>query len=245
MRARFFIAVLPLGLCLAGAAFATPATPVINEPVNGSTIYNTRPWIRFYATDGSGHTINHILVRVGAWGNCHTGIVYDIDSNSYRLTFYPLAAASGAVITHRLVSALAPGAYQLCVYAYCDQAAGAPAWAVGKNFTVATPSWTDGPTVTAASTKIRAAHFNELHTAIDNVRVYHGLAGYSWTNGATFTTAVQARGVHMTDMRTALCAAYAAATGSACSLTFSDTPNTSTKVRAVHINELRSYVPLP
>jgi hypothetical protein len=185
-----------------------------------------------------------VLVRIdNRAGLCSSGNIKQQDSNSNPATFYPLPAASGATITHRLVTALAPGTYYMCVYVYCNQAVGS-GWSAEKQFTVGTPVWTDPPTVTAASTKIKAAHFNELYTAINNTRAYYAAGAYAWSDYPV-TTAKKVRHVHMTELRNALCGAYAAATGTACSLTFTDTPGTSVKVRAVHINELRTRVLLP
>ncbi len=241
MRARFLTA-LPVLLCFSAAVSAAPLTPVVTMPVSGYTTYNSRPWIRFTVNKNTcSGNVDHILVRIDPT-TCSNGGTYNKDSNSSPSTFYPLPTAAGTV-THRLTSALGAGTYKLCVYAYCD-GAGAPAWSTSVTFTYAVPSWSDGATVSAGSTKIRAVHFTELHDAIQNVRNFYGASAYSWTDYPE-TTLKKVRAVHMTDLRTALCGAYAAATGSACSLTFTDTPSTSVKIRAVHINELRSKVLLP
>lgn len=242
MRVRR-LAVLSL-LLLPLAAAAAPNQPVLTVPVNATTVYNTRPWVKMTVSDGGGHAINHVLVRIdNRAGFCSSGNVLQQDSNSNRTTFYPLPAASGATITHRLVSALAPGTYYMCVYVYCDRAIGS-GWSAERQFTVATPSWTDPPTVNSASTKIKAAHFNELYTAINNTRAYYNAGAYAWSDYPV-TTAKKVRAVHMTDLRNALCGAYAAATGTACSLTFTDSVSTAIKVRSIHINELRTKVLLP
>ncbi|MCM2267523.1 MAG: hypothetical protein NDI60_07070 [Elusimicrobiales bacterium] len=237
----FFLLSLLLGL--APGLFAAPNQPVISMPVNATTGYNTRPWVRFSATDGSGHNINRVLVYIdNTAGQCTRGNILQQNSATHASTFYPLPAASGATITHRLVTGLAAGTYYMCVLVYCDQAIGS-AWSAERQFTVATPVWTDSPTVTT-STKIRVSHFTELRTTINNVRAFYGVAAYSWTD-ASLTTAVKVRAVHMTDLRTALCGAYAAATGSACSLTFTDSITTAIKIRTVHVNELRTKLVLP
>lgn len=104
--------------------------------------------------------------------------------------------------------------------------------------------FTDDPLV-AGTTSIKAIHITELRSRIDALRVHWGLAAYGWTDANL--TGVATKAVHVTEMRTALGNAYDAAIAAGRHVThpsFTDNPLTvqQTKVKAVHISELRSDV---
>ena len=143
---------------------SAPAAPPIEGLGTGGTVYNTQP---------------RILATVGA----------DVDSQAQTITapgYSPStegALAIGSKIVMRRDAAIsAPG--EEAVEATATDAQGVASPAASKTFNYAAPSWTDG-TLTAGTTKIKAAHMNELRTAINNVRAYYGLAAISWAETIT------------------------------------------------------------
>ena len=98
--------------------------------------------------------------------------------------------------------------------------------------------FTDDPLV-AGVTMVKAVHFLELRTRIDQVRVARGLPAFSWSTDLAVGTTVRA--AHIVELREALRQAYVAA--SVPPPTYSDPALAAgTMIRAVHITELRSFV---
>jgi hypothetical protein len=97
--------------------------------------------------------------------------------------------------------------------------------------------FTDDPLVIGV-TMVKAVHFLELRTRIDQVRAVRGLAAFSWSPLAAGTTV---RAAHIVEMREALRQAYVAA--GVTPPTYTDNTLTAgMTIRAVHITELRSEV---
>jgi hypothetical protein len=94
-------------------------------------------------------------------------------------------------------------------------------------------------TLTAGTTKIKAAHVNQLRTAIDAVRALAGLAPGTYAN-ATLTAGETVNAGDITELRTQLNAARSAL--SFPTLTFDDATLTagSTRIKAAHVQQLRS-----
>ena len=101
--------------------------------------------------------------------------------------------------------------------------------------------FTDDP-LAAGSTRIKALHLLELRTRIDAVRAAKGLGGFTWT-GPALTASSAIRVVHVTDLRTALAQAYAAAVPPQTAPVYTD-PSLSagTRVKASHIQQIRAAV---
>jgi|GEM_PF-7087918 len=89
------------------------------------------------------------------------------------------------------------------------------------------------PTLTAG-TIIKAAHFNELRTAVNAMRASAGLAPQVFTD--TLDSSMKIKLIHLTELRTALDAARA--TIGLSTLTYSN----DAKVKAAHVNEVRTGV---
>jgi hypothetical protein len=97
-------------------------------------------------------------------------------------------------------------------------------------------SFTDAPIV-SHSTKIKAIHVKQARLAIASIRVFAGLAPYSY---ATVLSGARIRATDIQEMRTAL--AQARSTIGLPAITFVDptlTPS-ATPVRAIHIEQLRA-----
>jgi uncharacterized repeat protein (TIGR01451 family) len=101
-------------------------------------------------------------------------------------------------------------------------------------------TFTDDPLV-AGSTVIKAAHINELRTAVNAVRAAAGLSAATFTD--SITAGVFIRAAHITELRTRLDEARAAILGIP-PLSYTDSALTSftTRVKAAHIQELRDGV---
>ncbi len=99
-------------------------------------------------------------------------------------------------------------------------------------------SFTDG-TLTAESTVIKAAHLNELRTAINCARIEYGLAPHSWAEAIT-ANVTPVRASHLAELRTALNGAYAQA--SLPEPQYTDPILSSVMIKTVHIQELRNNV---
>ena len=98
--------------------------------------------------------------------------------------------------------------------------------------------FTDDPLI-VGTTLVKAVHFLELRTRIDQVRAARLLPPFSWSPDLAVGTTVRAQ--HIVELREALRQAYVAA--SAPTPTYSDPALAAgTMIRAVHITELRSKV---
>ena len=140
-----------------------PAAPTINAPGAGATIYNSRP--RF-------------LITVGADADSH---LQTIAAAGY-VPSRAFAIAAGSKIIVRLTAAAAAGT--VSISAVATDTLGAPSTAATVSATYAVPSFTDDP-ITTGTTKIKAAHINELRTMINTARAYYGIAAYSWSETIT------------------------------------------------------------
>jgi hypothetical protein len=98
--------------------------------------------------------------------------------------------------------------------------------------------FTDEPLVSGV-TPVKAVHITELRARIDTQRIRFGLAAFGWTD-APLAAGTTVGFVHVTELRTALSAAYAAAKRTAPEYT--DPLAAGTSIRAVHVTELRLAV---
>lgn len=244
-RLGFSLAALLL-IGAAGRLLATPGTPTITSPSSASgATYNTRPWIYFNSVDASLHTINNIQIQIASDATFLT-MLYDKTNSPLaadQLTFYPVPAASGATIRHRVQTALTTGTRYVRVRVWCDQAI-LSGWSATTTITINAASWTD-PTITAASTLIRKPHIDELRTAINNLRSFRASGAYAWTDATVTAGSTLIRKVHMDDLRAALNTPYSSATGSTPVYTDATITAGATLIRKVHLDELRANVLWP
>lgn len=108
-----------------------------------------------------------------------------------------------------------------------------------NNALATTIFFTDDP-LSAFSTRLRAVHIQELRTAVNAMRSLAGLTATTFTD--TMAAGVIARGYHVTELRTALDAARSTLGLSALSYTDPTLTVGSTKVKKVHVEELRDGV---
>jgi len=162
---------------------SAPAVPVVTGPSANSTIYNSTP---------------RILATVGA----------DTDGNAQAVTasgYTPSSAGNQAVgkkLVLRRTSAYTEGAQSVSVSS--TDIFGIGSGVVSRSFTYTAPSWTDA-TLTGGATKIKAAHINELRTAVNNIRAYYGLAAKAWAETITAgSTGLAGWKDHVLEMRSAI-----------------------------------------
>jgi microcystin-dependent protein len=98
-------------------------------------------------------------------------------------------------------------------------------------------------TLAVGSTPIRAAHITELRTRVDAARAAVGLPPHGWTNPALTAGTTIALAQHLIDLRTAL--TEARTTAGLPLPVFAEPITTGTKIKAAHIEELRSAVSSP
>lgn len=140
-----------------------PAKPVVNYPLSGKTIYNNKP---------------RLLVTLGA----------DPEGHTQRLVasgFTPSRAdglTAGAKIVLRRTNAASAGAVSYSIKS-ADQYNEESTASTGS-LTYTAPSFTDA-TITGGTTRIKAAHVNELRTMVNSVRDYYGLAAVVWAETIT------------------------------------------------------------
>ena len=101
--------------------------------------------------------------------------------------------------------------------------------------------FTDDPIVPRV-TPVRAVHFTELRTRIDDLRTVAGLGGFAWTDPVLTAGVTRVRLVHLLELRSALAVAYAAAGRTAPSWTDPPPAPGATPIRAAHLMELRAAV---
>jgi M6 family metalloprotease-like protein len=107
-----------------------------------------------------------------------------------------------------------------------------------SNRDLATTTMFTDPVLTAGSTRIRRAHFTELLTAVNAMRMLAGLGTIEFTAPAP-SPGLSIRRQHLLELRTALDAARAALTLSASSYTDPSITAGATRIKTKHITELR------
>ena len=235
----------------------TPAAPTWTVKGTSGATYNTQPYLFWTASSsGSSWTINDVEINIdddSNFGSVNYSITASNDATS-KLQFYPLGTnwtSAASIIRHRVNTVLIAKTWYARVKVK-DSDPASRNWSNGAiwTFAIASASWTDS-TITEGTTLIKAAHFNELKTAIDNVRLIRGQAAGTYTNW-TYDSTKLIKAQDITDLRTALKTAMnwtyatgAPVTGSA--PTYSDDPPTAgaTLIRKTHIDELRDKVILP
>jgi sugar lactone lactonase YvrE len=100
--------------------------------------------------------------------------------------------------------------------------------------------FTDDPMV-AGTTRLKTVHFTEMRTAVNSLRASAGLAAATFTDPA-LTSTTKIRKSHIEELRTALAAARTALGLPAISFTDPALVLNSTRVKAVHLTEIRAGV---
>lgn len=169
-----------------------PATPTVNYPQASKTIYNSRP---------------RLLVTLGADPEGHTQRPVTGDFTPSRAD----GLTAGAKIVLRRTSAAGAGTVGYSIKS-ADQYNEESTASTGS-LTYTAPSFTDA-TITGGTTRIKAAHINEIRSQVNTVRDYYGLLPVVWaeTIVAEITSTRGWRG-HVEEIRVAIDAVVAIVNG--------------------------------
>lgn len=102
-------------------------------------------------------------------------------------------------------------------------------------------SWLDADSLSGGVHQIRAGHFSQLRSLIDNLRIDAGLSAYSWRDGS-LSSGQAVKKNHIDDLRTAISEVYTTCGRATPSWTDSAITAGVTPVKATHINEIRQAV---
>ena len=100
--------------------------------------------------------------------------------------------------------------------------------------------FTDNPL--RPGTPVKAIHFTELRTRIDDLRTAAGLAPFAWTDADLIPGATPVRRTHLVELRDALAAAYSAHGEAVPGWTDAAPVTGATPIKADHLTELRNAV---
>lgn len=158
---------------------------------------------------------------------------YQIDRRSAGTAFVQIGTSAGPAFTDTSVSASSAHLYRV-------RAVSGASVSDNSNVDLATTVIFTDPGL-AIGTTIKAAHFNELRTAVNAVRGLAGLFGFNFTAPGP-ATGGSFRKSHIDELRSNL--ASARSTLALPAITFTDPTITagSTRLKAVHLTELRNGV---
>ena len=163
---------------------AAPAAPVILCPVPASPTSPGAFWaILSVSTDPNGHTMTAAYKKDG-------GDLVTIASDLTEACVLAVKLTAGGAYTFRVTDQY--GAYS----------------ETSKTVTVTAETYTDNPIV-AGTTRIKAAHINELRSRIVELCTLYGVTAPTWTETIIAgTTSVKGFPSHIAELRTALEAIY-------------------------------------
>ena len=147
----------------------------LSQAVSGGTKVNTLPTAPTVV--GSGATYNprpRLLITAGSDPD---GDALSIQAAGFLASSSPVTGGGKSVL--RRSAAWEAGTYPVTVQ-NVDPSAGSALTDV--QITVLSPAWTDDPII-AGTTRIKAAHINELRQALETVCAYYGMAAPSWETG--------------------------------------------------------------
>lgn len=109
---------------------------------------------------------------------------------------------------------------------------------ISRTIILTNPNFTD--TITKNQTKIKAIHFTELREKINQLENYYGLNNTQWGN--VIVSGGMVRAVDVIEMRQALerIATFLNSYGANITLNWTDSTLTNKRIKAIHINELRT-----
>ena len=109
---------------------------------------------------------------------------------------------------------------------------------ISRTIILTNPNFTD--TITKNQTKIKAIHFTELREKINQLENYYGLNNTQWGN--VIVSGGMVRAVDVIEMRQALerIATFLNSYGANITLSWTDSTLTNKRIKAIHINELRT-----
>lgn len=208
-----------------------PNAPTIIVPKAGSKTYNTKPYILFqWGTDADGN---------GVLGSVKIGTT-TLDSNN-------AAWANGGTKTTAATSLvkftqITAGSKTLEAFGNDGRV---NSTTVSRSFTIETPVFTD--TITANVTPVKAVHITELRTMLNEIEAYYGLTETVWS---VLEVGGNVKSVHVIELRQAAerirtyINSVATAAFQIPAFAWTDTTLTNKRIKAVHLNEIRSKISL-
>jgi len=176
---------------------------------------------------------NHVAV---SWNAIAGAVSYQIHRREAGGGFAPIGTS--ATTSYEDTTAAADTAYLYAVKSVDALAVASPLSGPDLATTVV---FTD-PTLTPASTPIKASHVTELRTAVNAVGLLAGLGTFTFTDAAITAGVTAAKAIHITELRTALDAARTALTLPAATYTDPSLIAQTTAINAAHITDLRNGV---
>lgn len=197
-----------------------PAAPVILSPVPSSPISPGAFWAILRITrDINGHSMT---------------VTYSKDSGEFAIIANDIT--DSCIVAVKLT---AGGAYRFRVTdeygAYSE---------VARTITVTAETYTDSP-VTAGTTRIKAAHINEIRSRVEQLCAFYGLSAPSWNESIIAgTTSIKHYPAHVAEIRSTLTAIYQKINGLGAGVIIPapawSTTLDDTKPKAAAIEELRA-----
>jgi hypothetical protein len=207
-----------------------PNAPTVIAPKAGTKTHNTKPYIIYqWGTDPDD---NRVL------GNVKIGST-TLDSNN--AAWDNKGTETTTAISLIKFTQVAAGSKTLEAFGNDGRVNSST---VSIDFTVEVPIFTD--TITANVTPVKAVHFTELRIMLNNIEAYYGLAATNWNEAINAGSVV--KGSYIIEMRQALerirtyINSVASSTFQIPAFTWTDSTLTNKKIKAVHLNEIRSKI---
>lgn len=206
-----------------------PNSPTILIPKDSTKTYNTKPYIVYkWGVDADG---NGVLGKVKI-----DGTTLDSNNAAWSNNGTKTTAATSLI----KFTQLAAGNKMILASGNDGRVNSST---VGLEFTIETPTFTD--TIAANITPVKAVHFTELRTMLNNIEAYYGLTETVWSE---LEVGGSVKAVHVIELRQAAerIRTYinSVATATIPAFTWTDTTLTNKRIKAVHLNEIRSKISL-
>lgn len=160
-----------------------PTAPTINYPVSGEKSYNKRPRVLITLNAASASGLTQTLISAGYTPAKATG------QNGQKIR---LQKTTDATVGNNTISVQTQTQYSN------------PSTAASRGYTYEAPTFTDNP-IQQNTTRVKAAHMNELRTMINDTRQYYGLAPIVWNEPIEAgTTSTRNWAAHIEEMRNAI-----------------------------------------
>ncbi|MBN1622718.1 MAG: hypothetical protein JW871_09030 [Endomicrobiales bacterium] len=254
MKNKILIAIV-LTLFITNTGFCTNQTsdPVWLTQSSGAQ-YNQRPFLGFTAT-ATGGVINDAQVQIDSTGDWAGGDLVDRRYHPTYLDLFKGMGSASVTVVYRPDVSLTYGTWYVRVMVWnstADSDANRNSNWVQTTFTITNPGASTLDETASSGDTIRDDHFNDLRTAINNLRTITGCTAYSWSGDWPVNNTVQIKASHIHELRSALGddddddtdTPFYYLTGSYPRYTNSTSNGdgnvaTGSSIRAIHINELR------
>lgn len=208
-----------------------PNAPTIIVPKADSKTYNPNPYIIYqWGVDADGNSV---------LGNVKIGTT-TLDSNN--AAWSNGGTKTTAAISLVKFSQLAAGSKTLEAFGNDGRVNSST---VSRNFTIATPTFTD--TITANVTPVKVVHLTELRTMLNDIEAYYGLSETEWSE---LEVGGLVKGSYIIELRQAAervrtyINSVATAAFQIAAFTWTDSTLTNKRIKAIHLNELRNKISL-